>query len=203
MREGGILDPRSFFKFDPGNSFWTGLELYARAFRGELGAEQKNVVEQRLKISQADGPGGRWFRDHMGFMNPGGPTMWITTLWSPQAGYLPVSTVRSHRYTRWQAPIEDRMAVEADRRHLYTFEYQGMGLPRPGGQPSKEQTTTLKECTLNRPLNPHQFDERGLGMSDGDLVLNHLERVAYIIKGGEPVKLANFGEGSILRPAPA
>ena len=36
---------------------------------------------------------------------------------------------------------------------------------------------------------------------DDDLVLNHLERVAYIIKGGEPVKLANFGEGSILRPA--
>ena len=41
----------------------------------------------------------------------------------------------------------------------------------------------------------------GLGLSDGDLVLNHLERVAYIIKGGEPVKLANFGERSVLRPA--
>ena len=49
---------------------------------------------------------------------------------------------------------------------------------------------------MNRPLGPHQFDERGLGLSDGDLVLNHLERVAYIIKGGEPVKLANFGERS-------
>src|SRR5262249_45452491 len=75
-------------------------------------------------------------------------------------------------------------------------------------QPSKEQTTRLTECALNQPLGPHQFDERGLGMSDGDLVLNHLERVAYIIKGGAPVKLANFGEGSVLRqtsgkPAPA
>jgi Tol biopolymer transport system component len=75
-------------------------------------------------------------------------------------------------------------------------------------QPSKEQTTRLTECALNQPLGPHQFDEQGLGMSDGDLVLNHLERVAYIIKGGEPVKLANFGEGSVLRqtsakPAPA
>ena len=56
---------------------------------------------------------------------------------------------------------------------------------------------------VNQPLGPHQFDERGLGLSDDDLVLNHLERVAYIIKGGEPVKLANFGEGSILRPARA
>ena len=71
----------------------------------------------------------------------------------------------------------------------------------PGGGLSKEQVTKLKECALNRPLGAHQFDERGLGLSDGDLVLNHLERVAYIIKGGEPVKLANFGDGSVLRPA--
>jgi Tol biopolymer transport system component len=73
----------------------------------------------------------------------------------------------------------------------------------PGGGLSKEQQTRLKECALNRPLGPHQFDERGLGLNDGDLVLNHLERVAYIIRGGEPVKLANFGDRSVLRPAPA
>jgi Tol biopolymer transport system component len=65
------------------------------------------------------------------------------------------------------------------------------------------QTSRLTECTLNRPLGPHQFDERGLGMSDGDLVLNHLERVAYVFRDGVPVKLANFGDRSILRPAPA
>jgi hypothetical protein len=56
---------------------------------------------------------------------------------------------------------------------------------------------------VNRFLGLHQFDEPGLGMSDGDQVLNHLERVAYIIKGGEPVKLANFADGSVLRPARA
>src|SRR5262249_38375805 len=69
----------------------------------------------------------------------------------------------------------------------------------PGGALSKEQTTRLKDCALNRQLSPHQFDERGLGLKDGDLVLNHLERVAYIFEGGGPVKLANFGEGSVLR----
>jgi Tol biopolymer transport system component len=68
---------------------------------------------------------------------------------------------------------------------------------------SKEQKTRLKDCALNRPLGPHRFDERGLGLVDGDLILNHLERVAYIIKGGEPVKLANFGDRSVLRAASA
>jgi hypothetical protein len=64
---------------------------------------------------------------------------------------------------------------------------------------SKQQETRLKECVLNQPLVLHQFDERGLGLNDGDLVLNHLERLAYIIKGGEPVKLASFGDRSVLR----
>ena len=72
-----------------------------------------------------------------------------------------------------------------------------------GGALRKEQTTRLRECALNRPLSPHQFDERGLGLVDGDLVLNHVERVAYIFEGGEPVKLANFGDRSVLRQAPA
>jgi hypothetical protein len=200
MREGGTLDPRAFFKFDNRNFFWTGFELYARAFHGDLGAEQKKVVEERLKISQADGPGGRWYRDQMGFGNPGRPMLWITTLWSPQAGYLPVSMARAHdapdgkpeSKIEWQWKMIDGVYVPST---IKESAYRA-----PGGQLSKEQLTRLEECALNRPLGAHQFDERGLGLLDGDLVLNHLERVAYIFKGGEPVKLADFGAGSILRP---
>jgi RNA polymerase sigma factor (sigma-70 family) len=203
MREGGTVDPRAFFKMDPANFFWTGLELYARAFRGDLGAEQKNAVEQRLKISQADGPGGRWYRDRMGFTNQGGPTLWVTTLWSPEAGYNPVSMVWSldgpegkvESTIDWQWTVFDGIYVPSTIKESASR--------APGGELSKDQVTKLKSCTINRPLGPHQFDERGLGLSDGDLVLNHPERVAYIIKGGEPVKLADFGARSVLRPARA
>src|SRR5262249_1337071 len=80
MQEGGTVDPRAFFKLDPGNSFWTGLELYARALRDELGAAQKTAVEERLRVSEADGPGGRWYREQMRFGNPGGPMSWATTM---------------------------------------------------------------------------------------------------------------------------
>ena len=203
MREGGTPDPREFFKFDSVNFFWSGLELYARAFRGDLGAEQKNVVEQRLKIYQADGPGGRWYRDQMSFTNPDGSTLWVATVWSPQAGYNAVSMVRTldtpvgrpESTIEWQWKVIDGVYIPS------TIKESAYRAAR--GELSKEQVTRLKDCALNRPLDPHQFDEKGLGVSDGDLVLNHLERVAYIIKGGEPVKLANFGEGSVLRPARA
>ena len=153
-----------FFKSDPANFFWTRLELYVRAFRGELGAELKNAVEQRLRISKADGPGGRWFRDQMGFTNPGGPTLWITTFWSPQSGYLPVSMVRSFETPdgkpeskiEWQWKLIDGVYLPST---IKESAYRAAG-----GKLSRDQTTRLKECALNRPLGPHQFDERGLGL---------------------------------------
>jgi RNA polymerase sigma factor (sigma-70 family) len=202
-REGGSPDPRGFFKFDPGNSFWSGLDLYAEALRGESGAEAERIVKERLKLAKAEGPGGRWYREQMGFGNPGEPVFWVTTLWSPQAGYNPVSHVRAlgqpdgkvQSRIEWQWKLMDGIYVpEAFHETIYR---------EAGGGISLERDAKMKESAVNRPLGPHQFDERGLGLSDGDLILNHLERVAYIMKGGEPVKLAEFGAGSVLRPIAA
>jgi RNA polymerase sigma factor (sigma-70 family) len=199
MREGGSPDPREFYKTDPGNMIWTGLELYAKALRGESGAEQKNVAEQRLKIGKADGPGGKWYREQVRFTNPGGPILWVSTLWSPQAGYNPVSRTmtadkldgKPQSKLEWQWTMIDGIYVPS---MIKDTNYQA-----PGGGLSRERQSKLQACTVNRPLGTHQFDEGGLGLEDGDLILNHDERVAYIIKGREPVKLANFGERSVLR----
>jgi hypothetical protein len=201
-RAAGEVDPRGFFKFDPMNSFWTSFEMYQRVLRGDLGAERKKLFEERLTIEQAEGPGGRWYRDRLGFGNPGGPMFWATTLWSPQAGYNPVSKVttldkpdgKPQSKMEWRWKRYDRAYLPSTiEERIYAA---------PGGALSKEQVAKLTECTLNKPLGLHQFDEQGLGMVDGDLVLDHPKKVVYIIKGGEPVKLANFGEGSILKPAP-
>jgi RNA polymerase sigma factor (sigma-70 family) len=202
-REGGTIDPRAFFKIDGGNFFWRSMEIYAQAIRGELGGEFKDIVAQRLKISRADGPDGRWYREQMGYTNGRGPILWASTLWSPEAGYHPVSTVRTvgtldakpQSMIEWRWKRIDGVYIPST---IHEKVYQG-----PEGILSREQRSSLKECVVNRPLDAHQFDERALGLSDGDLLLNHPERVAYIIKGGEPVKLADFGEGSILRPSRA
>jgi RNA polymerase sigma factor (sigma-70 family) len=201
MREGGSLDPRAFFKFDPVNSFWAYLERCQQAFREYLENEPKPGDEPRLKIERADGPGGRWYRAQMGFTAPGALMLWVSTLWSPQAGYNPASMITTRdkpdgkieSKIEWQWKVIDGIYVPST---IKEWVYR-----TPGGGLSKEQHTTLKECVLNGPLGPHQFDEQGLGLNDGDLVLNHLERVAYIVKDGKAVKLANFGERSILHPA--
>jgi RNA polymerase sigma factor (sigma-70 family) len=202
MRDGGMIDPRGFFRSDPVNFYWTGAEMYGKALRGELGAEQKDVVEKGLKIRKAEGPGGLWYRVEMKFGGPGLERMqWIATVWSPQAGYNPVRSVGT--LDKLDGPVQARIDLQWKR-------IDGVYIPstieekdyrRPGGGTSREQSAKLVECVLNRLLPPHQFDEGGLGLADGDLVLNHIERVGYIVRGGKPVRLAAFGEGSVLKAA--
>jgi len=53
---------------------------------------------------------------------------------------------------------------------------------------------TLESCFVNRPLGSHQFDYQGLGLKEGDLVVDKIEKRMLIMEGGQPVKLADFGE---------
>jgi hypothetical protein len=47
---------------------------------------------------------------------------------------------------------------------------------------------------MNGAIPPGQFSYQGLGLKDGDVVMDNIEEVAYIMKDGEPRKFANFGE---------
>jgi RNA polymerase sigma factor (sigma-70 family) len=202
-RAGGGVDPRTYFKFDPMNSFWTSIEQYQRIFRGEFGADPKKLFfEERFKLDQAEGPGGRWYRDRMELGDLGRRPIWMTTLWSPQAGYNPVSRITTLdkpdgtlvSKVEWSWKQIDEVYIPSTIKESYSQVFDG--------QMTREQVSKLTESTLNRPLGLHQFDEQAFGMADGDLILDHPEKVVYIIKGGEPVKLANFGEDSILKPGP-
>ncbi|WP_206107904.1 sigma-70 family RNA polymerase sigma factor [Paludisphaera rhizosphaerae] len=207
--DGPGTDPREFFKTDPMNWFWSGLDRYARAMKGESGARAKKVVEEQLKVSKADGPGGVWYQERMWYDDGrGGPRLKATTIWSPQAGYNPVARIMA-----FDAPD----GKEQGRKEWRWRSIDGVLIPswvkdtnrrEPGGEVSLEHESKLLECVLNQPLDAHQFDEFGLGVADGDIILNHKERVGYIVRDGAIVKLAGFGERSILkpnvpRPAPA
>ncbi|QEH37761.1 ECF RNA polymerase sigma factor SigW [Aquisphaera giovannonii] len=201
MREGGEPDPRDFFKTDPGNTIWSEPELYAQALKGLQGAESLKTVAERLRLLRAAGPGGTWYCGSMSFGNPGEASLTATTVWSPQAGYNPVSHVRTSGKEDGtpESKIEWGWKRIGD---VYVPESMNATSYRPDGVLSRGLEARLKDCAVNRPLDPHQFDERGLGLEDGDLILDHNERVAYIMKGGKPVRLAAFGERSILKSSP-
>jgi RNA polymerase sigma factor (sigma-70 family) len=198
LRAGGDLDPRTFFKLDPGNFIWSSLEKYVRALRGD---GRENVVAERLRLGSAMGPGGTWYRQQTYYTAASGPNLYLTILWSPEAGYNPVRLAMAfgrpdappYRTVEWRWKQIDGIYVPS--------QFWETVRNASDGALSRELKARLSECVLNADLPPHQFDEAGLGLSDGDLVVNYPERVAYLMKGGKPVRIAQLKAGPDQRPA--
>ena len=79
--------------------------------RGRLGEKQFKQIARDLTLSQAEGPGGRWYWEQFRSQGTGGTkVVYFTTVWSPQAGYNPVITFSSEEQpdgklegrTEWQ-----------------------------------------------------------------------------------------------------
>ena len=189
---GDMMDPRAFFTFDTGNKTWANLELIAGALRGKNGEKNRRMAEERFSLAQADGPDGRWYCHQQWFGAGKGSSMWATAFWSPRAGFNPVGYVTADEKpdgkvstrVEWEWTVIDGIHVPS--------RIKEEGYEVPGGPPSRERESKLSDCILNRPLDPHQFDHAGLGLADGDLIVDEVERVGYIIKDGEPVKLGDF-----------
>jgi hypothetical protein len=47
---------------------------------------------------------------------------------------------------------------------------------------------------LNQPIPPAQFSFSALGLGDGDLIMNNIEKVAYQFTSGKPIRFSAYGE---------
>ena len=134
----------------------------------------------------------RWYCHQQWFDMGKGTTMWVTGFWSPRAGFNPVGYVTTAdkpagkvmSRVEWEWTVIDGIFVPS--------RIKEAGYEIPGGSPSRRRESKLENCVLNQPLDAHQFDHAGLGMADGDLIIDEAKRVGYIIKDGEPVKLGDF-----------
>jgi RNA polymerase sigma factor (sigma-70 family) len=187
-----LIDPRDLFGLDTVNKPWALFELVAETLRGNKGHKNRRMIEERFILAQADGPDGRWYCHQQQFDSGGGPSMWSTAFWSPRAGFNPVAYVfatgkpdgNPYSKVEWDWRVIDGIHVPSRIKEI--------GYEVPGGHPSRERESKLSDCALNQPLDPHQFDHTGLGMADGELIVDEAKRVGYIIKAGEPVKLGDF-----------
>jgi RNA polymerase sigma factor (sigma-70 family) len=192
MRQFDLIDPRDFFGPDTLSKPWMFLEFVAKALRGKSGDKDRRLAEEGLHLAQADGPDGRWYCHQLQFDSGHGPSAWVTAFWSPRAGFNPVAYVSADDKPdgKLYSKVErEWMAINGS---YVPSRIKDQGYEVAGGDLSKEQETTLSNCVVNQPLDPHQFDHAGLGMADGDLIVDEQKRVGYIIKDGEPVKLGDF-----------
>src|SRR5208337_3597061 len=92
---GDGTDPREYIP----NYEWRQADFYARGLRGRLGDKQFKAIAKGLTLSQADGPGGRWYWEQFRTQFTGETKIrYFTTIWSPQAGYNPVITFSSEEH---------------------------------------------------------------------------------------------------------
>ena len=52
----------------------------------------------------------------------------------------------------------------------------------------------LVDCRVNVPLDADQFTLRGLGLEEGDLVIDKIDRAVEILRDGQIVRLGAFGD---------
>ena len=139
-----------------------------------MGEKQFKQIAQGLTLSQAEGPGGRWYWEQVRFPGTGGTkATCFTTIWSPEAGYNPVVQFSSEEQpdgklgdkTEWQWKLFNDTYVPAT---FKLIAYHG----EPDGSLNLQQDATLEDCVVNKPLDPHQFDYEGLGLKDGDEVMD-------------------------------
>lgn len=194
-RSGDLFDPRDFFGFSRVQKFWEELELCRAALSGEAGADQKALAQQRVAVYGSDSSRGTWYRLVIQLDAPvKDGRFYFTTIWSPLVGYNPVrSTVtedpvgdRPRTWVQWEWKQVDNVYVPAFYRQTTWLE--------EADTPQTEKELTLRECSPNAALPPEQFNYSGLGMQDGDLVVDKIEKVVYIMEDGDPQELASFGE---------
>lgn len=183
-----LMNPCDFFGFDYLTKFWEGLDLYIRALRGETTQEEKRLASEMMVVSKAIHNGEPWYRLKSKLSN-----FYSNSVWSAAAGFNPVHYVLSKdeagteivKMLSWQWAQADGIYVPA---------MVSRTMQNDEGILTYQRDVELTECVLNAPLDEHQFDYQGLGLKDGELVMDRIEEVCYIMRDGQPVKLAAFGE---------
>jgi hypothetical protein len=181
---GELMDPRDFFGCSPIRKFWEDLAVYQALVRME---PDKKRIEELYTLEEAVKDGVTWYREK--WKKTG-----FTIIWNPHYGYNAQSCICSRdpegknvlSSLEWKWKMVDNIYVPS-----YVKQRSGKGRD---GKFHYEREVEMLECVLNRPLDPHQFNYKGLGLEDGDLVVDNTENVVNIMEGGKLVKLGVFGE---------
>ncbi len=191
---GDLMDPRTFFGLHPSRPFWEELNLSTKALSGGFMRGSTQEAQKRVKMFKSESADGEWFALSLDFnASQGGGHNYMTSIWSPLAGFNPVSYVVSKdpegkepiTTVSWKWKVVENTYLPAEVDHVRYAD---------DGSKKYHRTATLKKVSINNPLDSDQFSYTSLGLAEGELVLDKVERAVYIMEGGEAVKLANFGD---------
>ena len=188
---GDLPDPRALFGLSNGGmKFWEEFMLLSQ------GMKDDNTHSLPIAVYESSGREGVWYRLQERFAKRSG---------EPIDLYMTVDVGAATRFN----VVSNTLSTDAARDHptvkkLWQWaQYNGVFLPEraidlryapENGRLVYQREMKLQECNVNGALVPSQFGYQGLGMSDGDVVMDNIDKVCYVIKNGSLEKLANYDE---------
>jgi hypothetical protein len=196
LGHGDLIDPRLLFCLSEDRTFAEELGLLVSAMKGDTGSLAKQRSDELLTVYEAGKPEETWYRldQTLAGPNPANPSaLRMTAICSPAAGFHPVSLLLSAdeagespiREMQWQwKPYGEVLLPDEVRESLY----------RDGGKLRYQRELALDQSVLNATIDPSLFTYRGLGVQDGDLVMDEIEMACYMVRNGTLEKLADYDE---------
>lgn len=193
---GDLPDPRLYFGVDPNTKFWEGLGLFARAHRGELGSDSKQIFEDTVDVYESTGEFGRRYRVRQELLNTDKTgKIYTECIYESASGFNPVRYVMASD-SEFSEPLKtlawDWVSIDdiwIPRSYEEKHYSQGAAV-----RYSHSSNILQEEVRLNGPVDSGQFTYKGLGLTDDDIVIDKIEGAVFVLRNGKPRKLANFGE---------
>jgi hypothetical protein len=187
-----LVDPRLLLSESGDRMFWDVLEFRIKAGRGEIDPKSKMKFERGTHLYQAMLDGKTWYRTVLELHGPGDSVGFTEIVFDPRVCFCPSQTAK------WEGKIGGELRFSM----TWTYaESGGVFVPEKvsqrgyeGGQVQYDRDLRLDRNKINEPLAPGQFSYEGLGMKDGDLVMDRIDGVCSILEGGKPQKIANIDE---------
>lgn len=189
---GELMDPRFLFSgINIQAPNWEALNWYLTSIKGSNGRENQEIAN-RLQVAVADKDGQSWYQVTTELVFGDGDSLKMGTIWSPLAGYNPVllvmwnaKTGKLSRTATWHWKLVEGVYLP-DAVEDKTFS--------ESGEIERSQAVKLQESTLNAPVPASEFSYEAIGLADGDLVIDEIDRTVSVLKNGQPSYLANFGQ---------
>ena len=148
--------------------------------------EETRQLSERTTFYESTNSEGTWYKWVLERGEPRESV--VTSIFSSNAGFNPVFFCREKiggaalhvLLRRWCAFDNIHVPVKI-RETLFNPE---------NGKLTFQRELELKESVLNEPLAPNQFDYTGLGMKDGEVILDYIENQGLVLRNGKPEKLA-------------
>ncbi len=177
------LNLREFYNLER----WGNLRFVRGVMEGKQGQEEQTRINGIVHVYETvDEAGARWYRYQCDLENGG---LDENLFWSETSGFMPVYDIltentgaaRQIRYVNWQSVNNVYVPVES-----YSIRFLS------NGEFDHSRKTSISDIEVNEPIDSSVFTYESLGLAEGAMIVDNIQKKIYRYEKGEPVFFSEF-----------